>query len=150
MTLRKETHMTHSKITSLAPRALLLLLGLTAAGCSDNNRGSPPPAGALSIVTNTPVQGASGVPLNASVTATFSEAMEAASVTATSFTLTTGVPAVPVAATVILSGRTVSVWPAAYFAANTPYTATVTTAALSMTGIGLTGNFVWSFTTGSI
>ena len=77
-------------------------------------------------------------------------AVQVHSVTATSFTLTTGVPAIPVAATVILSGRTVSVWPAAYFAANTPYTATVTTAALSMTGIGLTGNFVWSFTTGSI
>ncbi len=41
------------------------------------------------ILSNTPVNGSTGVPLNGSISATFSEAMTSATLTSATFTLTT-------------------------------------------------------------
>jgi len=79
---------------------------------------------------------------------TFSRPMDAASLNATTFTLTSGVAATPVLGTVITTGSTATFWPSAHLASNTLYTATVTTGATSATGVALEATYTWTFTTG--
>ena len=109
-------------------------------------------AGAASVPTilsNTPADGALGTPINGTATATFSEAMDPASLTATSFTVTSGVPAVAVAGAVTYANSQAVFTPAAPLASNTPYTATISTAAKSAMGMALLASRVWNFTTGT-
>lgn len=88
------------------------------------------------------------VALNKQISATFSMAMDPASLTDVSYTITQGATGVPGAIT--YSGNTVVFTPSGDFAPNTVYTATVTTGATSEAGIGMLNNYVWTFTTGVI
>jgi hypothetical protein len=127
--------------------AALLLLALTACGGTGNGNDS---SGAPVINATVPADGATGVALNSSVSASFSEPMDAATLTATTFTLTStsGSTAVPVLGTVIYSGSTVVFWPSSHLGSGGRFTATVTTGAKSVGGVSLTLQRVWSFTTG--
>jgi len=100
------------------------------------------------VVSNTPASGATDVPLNGNLSASFSEAMDPATLIATTFTLTSEA-AVPVAGTVIYADSTAVFWPAAYLASDTTFAATITTGAESAFGVGLATNHLWSFTTGN-
>jgi len=91
-----------------------------------------------------------GVALNSKITATFSEAMDPATLATPAATFTiTGPGAVPVPGTVTYIGTTAIFKPASVLAASTTYTATITTGAKNLAGIALVSNFVWSFTTGT-
>ena len=95
---------------------------------------------------------ATGVAINQSITATFSEAMNAATVTAApTFTLTTrdGDMDVPVPGTVTYAGNVAIFNPTADLAPSKTYTAMVTTDAKDMSGDGLPWNISWTFTTGT-
>jgi hypothetical protein len=98
------------------------------------------------------------VAANTAVTATFTEDMAPASISASSFTLACAAPCSTPAGTVsyAVGNRTAIFTPAAPLAAGTVYTATVTTAATDLAGNALAGNqaalpaassYVWSFTT---
>lgn len=129
--------------------AAFLLLSLaaacdTSANTNSTDGGNPTqPA----IVASTPPAGAIGVAVNMSVSATFSEPMDRATLTATTFTLTYGQPAVPIQGTVIYANETAVFWPAVHLPSNTTFTATVTTGARSRFGVALVADYVWSFTT---
>jgi hypothetical protein len=100
------------------------------------------------VIAFAPANGATGVPLNQTLSATFSEAMNCATLAspATTFVLT-GPAGTAVAGTVSCAGSTAVFTPAALLAANTIYTATITTAAKDPFGSSLTANFVSSFKT---
>ena len=100
-----------------------------------------------SVVSNAPLKDATDVPINGSASATFSEAMDPAALTPTTFTLAAGSTAVP--GTVIYSDSVGTFWPAAHLAGSTKFTATVTTGAKSASGVGLAKNYEWTFTTGT-
>jgi hypothetical protein len=85
------------------------------------------------------------VPTNKIITAVFSKAMNPATINATTFTVKQGTTAV--AGTVSYSGTTASFTPTAVLAANTLYTATITTGAQDVAGNAIAANYVWSFTT---
>lgn len=103
--------------------------------------------GACPIVTTTnPLDGASGVPLNQIVTATFNEEMNPATINASSFILTIGGAAV--SGTVTLSGAIASFTPGSLLIANTIYTARVTTLSKDLAGNALQTDHIWTFTTG--
>ena len=129
--------------------AFLLLLSFTACGGSGSSGASPAPASTPTVVSNTPLDGSTGVPLNGSASATFSEAMGSTTLTGATFTLTSGSPAVPVPGTVIYANSKATFWPAAHLASNSLYTATITTGAKSAPGVALAAKRSWSFTTGS-
>ena len=97
----------------------------------------------------TPASGASNVSLGTGVSATFSEAISAASVTATSFVLRdAGGNAVP--ASVSASGVTATLQPNATLAPSTSYTATLlagSSGIKDLAGNALASNYSWSFTT---
>jgi hypothetical protein len=108
--------------------------------------GTPPP-GAPAVVATSPVNGASGVSLNVGVSATFNEAMNPATLTAATFTLTSPSTTAPIQGTVTYSGSTVRLWPATSLASNSTYTATIGTAATSASGTALATSLVWTFDT---
>ncbi|HXJ71640.1 MAG TPA: Ig-like domain-containing protein, partial [Candidatus Dormibacteraeota bacterium] len=94
-----------------------------------------------------PANAATAVAINKRIAATFSEAMDPATISAANFTLRQG--ATPVAGTVTYVGTTATFAPASALAVSTLYTATMTTGVKDLAGNALANNFVWSFTTGA-
>ena len=85
---------------------------------------------------------------NTLVTATFSKAMNPATINGATFTLTgPGTTAVGGAVTYDAPSDTATFTSTVTLALGTAYTATITTGATDMYGNTLAGNFVWSFTT---
>jgi O-glycosyl hydrolase len=105
-----------------------------------------PPA--PTVVATTPAKNATGVSLSAALTATFSVAMNATTITTSTFTLA-GPGSTAVAGAVTYSAGTgvATFTPSAALTAGTTYTATVTTGAMSAAGAALAANYVWTFTT---
>jgi len=100
--------------------------------------------------------GATGVALNTRVGATFSEPMNPTTINSTTFTFMQGATNVP--GTLAYSGVNLVFTPTNPLAANTLYTATITTGATDLAGNALAGNqaplpaasnYIWSFTTGA-
>jgi len=107
------------------------------------------------VTTQSPVSGANGVATNTTVTATFSEAMDAATITTSTFELRNASNSL-VSATVSYNGtnRTATLTPGSALAAGATYTATVKGGATDprakdLAGNALAANMTWSFTTAS-
>jgi len=128
--------------------------------------------GAPTVISSTPANLATAVPVDTMVTATFSEPMNPVTINAATFTLagpggvlvpgivtrgagsprqargahratvSTSKPAV-----VTYTGSTATFTPDVDLAANTAYTATITTGAQDPAGAALAANYVWTFTT---
>ncbi|MEO8576085.1 MAG: Ig-like domain-containing protein [Gemmatimonadales bacterium] len=107
-----------------------------------------PDVTAPTVLSRTPTA-ATGVPVNTTVTFTFSEAMDPTSLNGTTVTLAISGGGAAVTGSVVPSaGNTVVTFtPSANLAPNTSYTATVTTGAKDAAGNALTGNFTFTFTT---
>jgi hypothetical protein len=101
-----------------------------------------------SVISTVPVNGATAVPANTAISAMFSEAMDPATITASTFTVA-GPGATSVAGTVSYSGTVATFAPTAVLAPGVLFTATITTGAKDPAGVGLTANYVWTFTTAS-
>src|SRR5450759_208773 len=119
--------------------AILLIVFL--AGCKKDNPPGVPPT----VTSTVPVNDASGIAFNSNISAIFSVAMNPATINATTFTLKQGTT--PVTGVVTYSGTTATFTPAANLAANTTYTATITTGAKNTAGDALASNYPFSFTT---
>jgi hypothetical protein len=106
---------------------------------------------APTVSSTNPASAATGVALNQKIAATFSKAMDSATVTTTTFTLRQGTTAV--AGTVTYAGTTATFTPSANLAASTAYTATISTGATDLAGNALAGGGSapnpWTFTTGT-
>src|SRR5205814_1968429 len=95
------------------------------------------------VSSTDPVNAASGVAINKKIAASFSEAMDPSTISTSTFTLKQG--STPVAGTVTYAGTTATFAPASDLAANTVYTATITTGATDLAGNPLVSNFAWIF-----
>jgi hypothetical protein len=124
------------------------LFAFTAA-CGSNGREVVAIVTGPKVESNVPVENATGVPVNASVSATFSERMRQDTLNNTTFTLVAVTGAIPVPGTVIYSSRTATFWPTLRLNADSTYTATVTTGAQNAYGIALREGRSWRFTTGN-
>jgi hypothetical protein len=104
------------------------------------------------IISTVPVNGATGVPINQALSATFSEAMNPATIDSTTFTLktTTGGASVTGAVAYVAAGSVATFIPAASLAPSTEYTATITTGAMDLEGNALTQSYMWTFTTAAL
>ncbi|MEC4749602.1 N,N-dimethylformamidase beta subunit family domain-containing protein [Methylomicrobium sp. Wu6] len=106
------------------------------------------------VTAQSPAPNATGVATNTAVTATFSEALDATTITganASNFQLQAGSNA-PITATVSYANNTATLTPASALSANTTYTATVkggTNGVKDIAGNPLAANVNWSFTTGA-
>jgi O-glycosyl hydrolase len=103
---------------------------------------------APTVTATTPASGATGVAINSVVTASFSQAMNATTLSISTFTLTgPGAAVVTGAVTYSATGSVATFTPSANLAYNTLYTATITTGAADSAGTALATNYVWTFTT---
>jgi uncharacterized protein (TIGR03437 family) len=103
---------------------------------------------APTVTSTTPANLSVNVPFGNALSATFSETMDPTSINALTFTLKNGLTAV--AGVVAYSGVTATFTPSANLAANTLYTARITTGAKDPAGVPLAADFVWTFTTGTV
>ena len=102
------------------------------------------------VISTIPANTATNVPTNQAVTATFSEALNPATLNAASYKLQgPGGAAVTGLVTYAAIGDTATFTPTATLAPNTLFTATLTTMITDLAGNALAANYVWSFTTGA-
>ncbi|MHC5079543.1 MAG: ice-binding family protein [Planctomycetota bacterium] len=99
------------------------------------------------VVSVSPVNLATNVPISRAITATFSEAIDPLSLTTASFTLKLGTT--PVTGTVACAGTVATFMPAGDLASSATYTAEMTTGVEDLAGNALASNYVWDFTTGA-
>jgi len=105
-------------------------------------------APALTVTAVAPTNGLTGVAITTAVSATFNQAMNSGTITASTFTLT-GPGNSSVQGNVGYSaGTSVATFtPAANLAYNTTYVATLSASVTSSTGVTLSTPYTWSFTT---
>jgi len=134
--------------------AFLLASAMTIvmAGCSDSDKpgSATSPLALPTVIAVTPLDGSTLVcNSSAAITATFSKAMDPATINTTTFTLTG--PSGPVSGTVnyVAATNVATFAPASPpgLAVTTTYTATITTGVVDTFGNHLAANKVWTFTT---
>ncbi len=105
---------------------------------------------APTVTSMSPASAATAVPTNAGINATFSKAMDPATVTPATFTLSgPGPTAVAGKVTYDVADQIATFTPTSALATSTLYTATVTTGAQDLAGNAIASDVTWSFTTGS-
>lgn len=104
-------------------------------------------ASAPTVISTTPIDATMNVSVNKRVTASFSRAMNGATLTASTFTVHQGATAISGAVT--YAGTTATFTPAAPLDISLVYTARITTGAADPQGSALASDYVWSFTTGA-
>jgi hypothetical protein len=102
---------------------------------------------APTVTSTINANGATGVPTNTKVGATFSEPMDAGTITASSFSVKQTVAGTPVTGTLTYAGQDVLFIPSPTLTASTQYTVTVSTAVKDAAGNPMAANYVWSWTT---
>jgi hypothetical protein len=134
-----------------AARYAALLLALVVPACGGSGNGgvggtadTTPP---IVSFTN-PANGAASVPINQKITATFSKAMDASTISSSTFSVQTSLGALVAGTISYDAANHIAVFVrAGSFAASTSFIATITTGARDLSGNPLALNKVWTFTT---
>jgi hypothetical protein len=132
--------------------ASLVLLSLIACKSFGGGGTTMPPGiqpNPPTVISCTPPNGSTGIPLNEVVSVTFSEAMNLATLNTSTFLVTSGPAATAVLGEVVCTNARAVFWPTAHLASSSLLTATITTGAKSAAGVPLITNHSWTFTTGS-
>lgn len=126
--------------------AALLVAGCGGSGSTNNN--NPPPPAAPTVAAVTPTNASTSVAVNSAVTATFSTAMSASTITSSTFTLATQDGFAVTGTVSYASGSlTATFTPGTPLANDTTYAATITSGVTNSAGTALASNYSWSFTT---
>jgi hypothetical protein len=100
------------------------------------------------VISTVPANGVTGVPINQALSATFSEAMNSSTISASTFTLkATAGASVTGVVTYTAAGSIATFTPGANLMPMTQYTATITMGAQDLAGNALSTDYVWTFTT---
>ncbi len=99
------------------------------------------------IISTDPLDNATDVDLSKTIAATFNTPMNPSTINASTFTIYHGTTLI--GGTISFSGSTATFVPASSLLANTLYTCTITTGALTIAGVPMLTDYVWSFTTAS-
>lgn len=131
--------------SNLTKTAAVFFIGALAA-CGFDVTSAPDEGTAPRVLSNIPLDGATGVALDGTVSATFSEAMDPDTLNTSTFTLTSDATAIAIPGTVLYGDSTAVFRPAAHLTSSGVYTATITTDANSGHGVGLAAEYTWNFT----
>src|SRR5438270_3347300 len=142
--LTKRTRSIHFITNNLL---LLLSFSLFATSCKKSAEDTGTVGVCPTVVSTDPAKGATNIPTNKKITATFNEVMDPATINGTTFLLTQGTNQIP--GTVTYTGSTASFVPSGLLLPNTVYTATITTGSKDPAHNAMAANYVWSFTTSS-
>ena len=100
------------------------------------------------VVSTDPFPGAIGVPINKTVSATFSEAMDVSTINANTFQLRSNGGTL-ISAAIAYSNKIATLNPTGLLAPNSVYTASISTGVKDSAGNAMTNPKTWSFTTSS-
>ena len=100
------------------------------------------------VSATNPVKDATGVAINTKVAASFSKAMDASTISSTTFTLKQGSTAVPGNVS-YGPGTTATFTPTSALSSSVVYTASLSTGVKDLVGNALASAFSWNFTTGN-
>ena len=125
----------------------IAVLAAATLSCGDAGTGPESDRTPPSVLSTDPAAGATGAARNAAIQATFSEPIAPATVTATTFTVTSGGTGVP--GTVSASGTLARWTPDAPLISGTQYTATLSTGITDMAGNALPASVSWTFSANS-
>jgi hypothetical protein len=103
---------------------------------------------APTVTFTNPAAGATSIPINRKIAATFSKAMDPLTITTATFTLV-GTTNVAGAVSYNAANNVATFAPTGNLTASTTYTATITTGAKDPSGTSLASPFAWTFTTGA-
>jgi len=130
----------------------ILTVFMVLPGCGGEAGGGrwdkPDNTSSVTVTSTDPADGETGVFRNTKINATFSGAVDSASLTTTTFTVKQGTTTVP--GTVTYTPITAIFSPTDILAANTEYTATITTGVKDSAGKSLASGYEWKFTTGAV
>jgi Bacterial Ig-like domain len=150
--VEQEKLMRKFKTEKISLAALLLVALVAGCGDLDKNANAGKPGDPLTpptVISVTPPDGSTVASGSTTViTATFSKAMNPATINTSTFMLTSGGASVSGQVTYVAATNTATFTPSASLALST-FTATITTGAKDSFGNALAANFVWSFTTGA-
>lgn len=99
------------------------------------------------IISTNPAGGATGVAVNGTITATFSEEMDASTITPDTFFISDGNHTIEGTISYSQSDKTVTFTPISPLSSSTTYTATITTEVRDIDGDAMASDYTWSFTT---
>jgi hypothetical protein len=141
--------MKHTKRKTLWTSTILayLLLGLIGSCKKDNfveTKGLCPV-----VVTTTPLNLATSVPLNQIITATFNEKMNPATINQNTFTLRNNSVLAGTLTYDDLNNK-LSFAPSSTLIINTTYTGKITTSVKDVNGNALQADYIWTFSTGAV
>jgi hypothetical protein len=135
------------KIIKIIP-ILVMMFAVILVGCKDDDTDdnpTPTEDAAPTIISTLPQDNDDDVARNSNIKITFSEAMDPATITNATFTVSQGSNGLD--GNIVYSGVEATFTPAIAFGAESEFTATITTSAKSAKGINLEEDHVWSFTT---
>ena len=98
------------------------------------------------VSVTTPANGDTNVAVNSAITATFSEVMDASTITTATFVVNNG--SSNISGAVSYNGTTAQFTPASDLSYSTTYTANITTGVKDTAGNAMATDYAWSFTTG--
>jgi hypothetical protein len=98
------------------------------------------------VIATNPADGATNVPLNQIITATFNEEIDPSTINSDSFKI---VGNTALDGTISYSGVTATFVPSSNLKPNTTYAGTITTSVKDLNGNALQENYVWTFSTGA-
>jgi hypothetical protein len=102
------------------------------------------------VLSTNPANKAIDIAINTSITATFSESIQSATINQTNFVLLNGTVPIDGEAAYKNDDKTATFTPANNLAPNTKYTVILTRGVTDLAGNALPDNYSWNFTTGSI
>lgn len=98
------------------------------------------------VISTSPANNATGVPITSAIIITFSETIDTATFNSSTFTLRNN--GNNVAGTITVNGALVTFTPSSNLAYSTTYTGTITTGVRDLVGNAMAADYIWSFTTG--
>ena len=109
----------------------------------------PPPGDTIppTVVGSNPANGATGIAVTSSITATFNEGVQDSTVSTTTFKVQAGTTSIPGTVTLSADGKTAMFDPTSLLAASISYTLTITTGVKDLAGNPMVTAKTWSFTT---
>lgn len=139
-------------------------MATSATGCGDavdissdevvERRGPPAVDGSVAVATlpsvtgKSPASGATGVPLNATISVTLSEEMDASTITSQTFFVAVRASIVTVPGSIAYSSRTATFTPSVSLSPEVEYVVTVTDGVKNNAGTPLMATTSWNFVTG--
>jgi len=121
----------------------IIAIAVSFIGCDSGISSNNPPL----VDSTSPSNGSSGANVNGTVTATFSEAMDATTITDSTFTVSKGGVDIVGTVTYDVPNKKAIFAPSAILDYSTEYSAKVTTGVKTTANIAMVENKVWSFTT---